>query len=122
MLVRTLRQIVVGDRFPLSPRIRYLDPPAPPAEPFPGPEAAGRADRRAATAAVKGLGACGYFRTSGSGALHGGCGLPTPISRRAVSENVLGAWSMPNSAAVSSSNGWLVVPAESPVGFVFWSW
>jgi hypothetical protein len=44
-LVRTLRQIVDGDRFPLSPRIRRLrqilaklEPPAPAAEPFPAPK------------------------------------------------------------------------------------
>ena len=44
VLVQTLRQIIDGDRFPLSPRIRLLkaipaklEPPAPAAEPFPAP-------------------------------------------------------------------------------------
>jgi hypothetical protein len=45
VLVRALRGIVDGDRFPLSPRIRRLkailaklEPPAPAAEPFPAPK------------------------------------------------------------------------------------
>jgi hypothetical protein len=45
VLVQTLRQIVDGDRFPLSSRIRQLkailaklEPPATAAEPFPAPK------------------------------------------------------------------------------------
>ena len=47
-LVRALRQMIDGDRFPLSPRIRQLkailaklEPPAPAAEPFPAPRPPG---------------------------------------------------------------------------------
>jgi len=46
VLARTLRQLIDGDRFPLSPRIRQLkailaklEPPAPAVEPFPAPKA-----------------------------------------------------------------------------------
>jgi len=56
-LARLLRQVIDGDRFPLSPRIRRLrqilaklEPLAPAAEPFPAPKAARRAQPRAAQA------------------------------------------------------------------------
>src|SRR3954452_17545419 len=51
-LVRALRGIVDGDRFPLSPRIRRLKailqklvPPAPASEPFPAPKPPGEPSR-----------------------------------------------------------------------------